>query len=136
LALVACALWLAGFELMPWLHVAFHDQLATHRHDATGTIVRVSFGEPTHRHADGTVHRGEDHATRPDHDARVLALVTHGQGSLAHHGVAAVPTAPPLHEPLPIDRRPTFVESVATIAPVSLAAPLASARGPPTTTTC
>ncbi len=133
LALVACLLWLAGFEVLPWLHVALHDELAPHVHTADGTIIRVSFaGEVTHRHADGTVHRGpaDDHAKhrRPP---RTSYTLDHGAGSLAHHGVAVVPAAAPLHAPLPVVRRPVVVAVAAPIAWVSSSVPLASARGPP-----
>jgi hypothetical protein len=132
-ALIACLLWLVGFEALPWLHVALHDDLAPHVHAADGTIVRVSFtGEATHRHADGTVHRGPaDHAAHHRRTPNTGYKLDHGAGSLAHHGVAVVPTAAPRHEPLPVVRRPIVLAVVAAIPPVSLPVPLATARGPP-----
>ena len=39
MALVACILWLAGFEVLPWTHVALHDHIGPHHHDAGGSIV-------------------------------------------------------------------------------------------------
>ena len=50
MALVACVLWLASFEVLPWLHVALHDHAGAHQHDEAGTIVRVSFTS-SHNHA-------------------------------------------------------------------------------------
>jgi hypothetical protein len=137
MALVACLLWLAGFEVLPWMHVALHDELAPHIHAADGTIIRVSFsGEVTHRHADGTIHRGpEDHDDRAPakrhHPTRPGYGLDHGAGSLAHHGVAILPAAAPLHAPLPIDRRPVIVALADAPVPVVTPVPTASARGPP-----
>lgn len=129
---MACALWLAGFEVLPWLHVAMHDDLAPHVHAADGTIIRVSFDEPTHRHADGTIHR---HGHAPDkrgrHKPPIGYTLDHGAGSLAHHGVAVQPPAAPIVHALPIDRRPQLSARVARPSLVSCAVPVAAARGPP-----
>jgi hypothetical protein len=144
MALVACVLWLAGFEVLPWLHVAFHDELAPHIHAADGTIIRVSFtdaGGATHRHADGSVHRDRDDRPigappargrhRPDRPTGPSYALDHGAGSLAHHGVAVVPAAAPLHTPLPVHVRPVVVALASTSAPIEPSVPVASARGPP-----
>jgi hypothetical protein len=136
MALAACVLWLAGFEIMPWLHVALHDGLAPHIHTADGTIVQVPSNEhgSTHQHADGTVHREPRvlHVTRAHHRPTGPSYaLDHGAGSLAHHGVAVSPAAPPLHAPLPVDIRATVVAFASTIAPIAPSVPLASARGPP-----
>jgi hypothetical protein len=130
LAIAACLIWIAGFEVLPWAHIAFHDELAPHIH-VGDTIVTVSFAGPTHRHADGTVHRDHPAPARADGQAHLAAALAHGAHSLAHHGVAAIPTPPPCHHPLPIDWRPTFV-AIATAAPLtSSPVPTAAARGPP-----
>nr|HEX4316186.1 hypothetical protein [Kofleriaceae bacterium] len=137
LALIACALWLAGFEVLPWMHVAMHDELAPHVHAADGTIIRVSFTETTHRHADGSVHRDRDDqpAGSPPRKHRHRTpfgySLDHGAGSFAHHGVAVVPAAPPVTHPLPVDRRAQLVAVAAMASVVSCSIPVASARGPP-----
>jgi hypothetical protein len=144
LAVAACVLWVAGFEVLPWLHVALHDELAPHVH-VGDTIVTVSFDGPTHRHADGTVHRDDDSLVgaapkklRADGRAHASAPspLSHGDHSLAHHGVAAIPAAAPLHEPLPIDRRPISVAAVDGADLISLSVPVAAARGPPAFASC
>jgi hypothetical protein len=134
LALVACALWLAGVEVMPALHEAMHAHLAPHRHDGD-SIVTVSFDETTHRHDDGTIHYvaprsgmraraardGQPHATDIEH---------HADG-LAHHAAALAPVPPPVTRPLPVDRRVSFVAIEQIVAPVERDPLAATARGPP-----
>ncbi len=39
IALALCVVWIVGFELAPWMHVALHAHLAPHHHDETGAIV-------------------------------------------------------------------------------------------------
>jgi hypothetical protein len=48
-ALALCVLWIVGFELMPWMHVAMHDRIAPHYHDANGTTVYLAEGAPQRR---------------------------------------------------------------------------------------
>ena len=134
LALIACVLWLVGVEIMPGLHEALHDHLAAHTHDGGGMVVKVSFGsEPTHRHADGTIHRGADPRPGKQRDTLLGNLLAHGQNSLEHHAAALQPTAAPIVHPLPVDRRPTTVVAVAAPTLVSRSVPEAAARGPPAT---
>lgn len=135
MALAACALWLAGVEVMPALHEAMHGRLAPHRHD-NGSIVTVSFEDTTHRHPDGSIHfvtpkaRAAGKATR---DGRPHATdgTTHADG-LAHHAAALLPAAPPITQPLPIDRRPSALAVARSIELVTRDPLAATARGPPT----
>jgi hypothetical protein len=135
MAVAAIVLWVVGFEVMPWLHVVAHDQIGEHEHEQ-GTIVRVHFG---HTHADGTTHdhaadHDRDHDTkrrRDDRDSRVADALAHGQHSLAHHGVAVPAPAPVVTSPLPVDRRPEIVASLAILDPADRAPFAAVARGPP-----
>lgn len=126
LALVVATLWVAGFEVLPWLHVAFHDSLPEHVHVQGGTVYKVSLDSQTHRHADGTVHRSHG----PRRGAPGVAL-DHGADALAHHAVAAIPAPPPILCPLPVDLRPTLVEPASLDSLASLTVPTAAARGPP-----
>jgi hypothetical protein len=142
LAVIACALWLCGVEAMPALHEATHDRLAPHRHDA-GSIVVASFEDTTHRHPDGTIHfasakpKPARHA-RPHHGGRPADApprtsdAAHHADGLAHHAAALAPVPPPVTQPLPIDRRPTFVVAPSPIELVARDPLAASARGPPT----
>lgn len=134
MALAACALWLAGVEVLPAIHEALHDQLAPHHHRG-GAIVTVSFEDTTHRHPDGTIHfaaarspRGD----RPVRDGRPRAgdVAGHAAG-LAHHAEAIAPAPPPITRPLPVDRRPQIAAAIAPIAVISRTPPPAAARGPP-----
>jgi len=133
-ALVACALWLAGVEALPALHEALHGQLAPHRHD-NGAIVTVSFADTTHRHPDGTIHfasaapRGRrPHAS--DGQPHATDAADHA-GGLAHHAAALAPAAPPITHPLPIDRRPITLAVRERIDWVRRDPLAATARGPP-----
>ena len=116
MALAACALWLAGVEVLPAVHEALHDRLAPHHHHG-GSIVTVSFEDATHRHPDGT--------------PRATEAFGHAAG-LAHHAAALAPAAPPVTEPLPVDRRPILVAAAQILAVVERARIAATARGPPT----
>ncbi len=115
LALALVTIWMVGFELLPNLHVALHDELPCHSHGAaaggvadSGTRVRVYFGGE-HSHAD---HHHED-SSSPGlahqlalHHPRVatgdLIVVTpsrpaqpgHGVHSLAHRGLAVAQPPP------------------------------------------
>jgi hypothetical protein len=135
LALAACVLWLLGVEVLPAVHEALHDRLAPHRHDG-GSIVVASFEDTTHRHPDGSIHfvaaraRGTGKASRDDRP-QVNGSAGHAAG-LAHHGAAIAPAAPPVTQPLPIDRRPTSVVATRTIELIAIDPLAATARGPPT----
>jgi hypothetical protein len=116
MAIAAAVLWVAGFEVLPWLHVALHDRLGHHHHDVTGAMVFE------HEH---------EHEHDEDAALAIRSALTHGRHSLAHHDVAMKPPAMPVTSPLPVDRRPTFVVAVVSIEPVSLPPGRAVARGPP-----
>jgi hypothetical protein len=136
MALAACALWLAGVEVMPALHEAMHAQLAPHRHDY-GSIVSVSFEDTTHRHPDGTIHfvapRARTTGKAPrDHRPHATDGATHADG-LAHHAAALAPVLPPATQPLPIDRRPHTVAVARSVELITRDPVAATARGPPAT---
>jgi hypothetical protein len=135
LAIAACLLWLLGVEVLPAVHQATHASLAPHRHDAGGMIVTVTFGEPTHRHADGTIHSHSDapptKRRHRDDRSRVRDDLGHDAAGLAHHATALSAAAPPLTRPLPIDRRPWLVQPRTARVLVSATVPAAAARGPP-----
>jgi len=129
LAVIACLLWVVGFEALPALHLATHEGAAPHVHGADGTVIHVSFGdEPTHVHADGTIHH---HAHRHSHDPGVRTPDGHADGTVGHRGIAAIPAPTPIHAPLPIDRRPMIVAALVAHTPISATTPVAAARGPP-----
>lgn len=137
LAVIACLLWLVGVEVLPALHEGTHASTAPHRHDAGGMVVTVSFDEPAHRHADGSVHAhapGADAKQLPRTEGltRLSAELPHGADGLAHHGAALQQPAPPVTEPVAIDLRPTLISISATAEPVSLDPLAPNARGPPT----
>jgi hypothetical protein len=134
MALVACMLWLTGVEVLPALHEGMHDRLAPHRHDG-GSIVVVSFEDTTHRHPDGSIHfvaprsRAAGKAPR---GARTGATdAAHHADGLAHHAAALAPSAPPITQPLPLDRRPSSVVAARSIELVACDPLAATARGPP-----
>jgi hypothetical protein len=125
IALTLCVLWLVSFELMPWLHVALHDQLAPHTHDASGAVILVE--DTPHEHAHVHHHR----RSRADDLTRLADRLAHGAHALAHHGIAVPVPSPVWLTPLPVDRRPTHVDAVAIAGLVSPELVRAVARGPP-----
>jgi hypothetical protein len=136
IALALCVLWVVGFELMPWMHVAMHERIAPHYHDANGTTIYLAEGAP--EPAGGHVHTHvyprlpEHHAKhKPDGQSRLVGALHHGENTLAHHGIA-VPVPPPVWlTPLPVDRRPLTLARVVAHEPISREAVRAVARGPP-----
>lgn len=195
IALSLCVLWLAGYEVLPWLHIATHAHVGKHHHDASGAIVLDDetfdsrddehdldaevdeHGAPVHHDRDldtdvaehtlahhdddddadaevdehgaplhddddedpdvdehgQRVHHAHHHGSYSSRDTLLRAL-GHGQHSLAHHAVATTAFPPVLTEPLPIDRRPTFVFADTAIEPYSFSPGRAVARGPPAAT--
>jgi hypothetical protein len=137
IALALCVLWLAGFELLPWLHVATHDRIAAHYHDANGATIYVASeaelpaGAHVHTHVYPRLPEG--HARhKPDYSvARLAAALAHGDHNLAHHGIAAPVPPPAWLTPLPIDRKPITLAREFALAPLSLDPLAAVARGPP-----
>ncbi len=135
IALALCVLWLVGFELMPWMHVATHDRIAPHYHDANGATIYVvsesaiPAGAHVHTHVYPQLPAKRE---KPDFSvSRLAGALAHGDHTLAHHGIA-VPAPPPVWlTPLPVDRRPfTYARAVA-LEPISRDPLAAVARGPP-----
>ncbi len=135
MALAACALWLTGVEILPALHEALHDRLAPHRHDS-GAIITVSFEDTTHRHPDGSIHfvtpktRAARAAAQGDRARATSPGAGHADG-LAHHAAALAPVQPPVTEPLPVDRRASWLALEPLLALVARGPLAATARGPP-----
>jgi len=93
---LACALWLLGFDVAPLAHQVFHEALEEHHHG---------------------------HAHPHDHEEKDRSPAEHGEGSIAHRDLAATPPAPgvpevleallawsaaplSLHDERPTDRQP------------------------------
>lgn len=129
-------LWLLGVEVLPAIHEGTHASTSPHRHDNGGMVVTVSFDEPTHRHADGSVHSHTTPAKakrqRPDGLTRISGELPHSADGLAHHATALQQAAPPITEPVPVDLQPVLVAIRATAEPVSFDPLAPNARGPPT----
>jgi len=67
--LLACGLWLLGFDVVPLAHIVFHESLEHHEH-------------------------GHPHAQNHDHEGQDETPADHGDGSVAHRDLAAqVPSA-------------------------------------------
>ena len=139
IALALCVLWIAGFEVMPWMHVAMHDRIALHYHDANGTTIYIAESDPipagVHAHVHTHVYPRlpEHHDKHHDDDGvtRLIGALAHGRNTLAHHGIA-VPAPPPVWtEPLPVDRRPITLAREVAPELRSLDPLAAVARGPP-----
>ena len=158
-ALSLAILWIVGFEIAPWAHIALHAHLAPHHHDANGADIIDDHAElhddhdaivdehaPAHHDDDDLdaevdehgvpVHlaassAAEDRDAVPDGEAHLRAALNHGAHSLAHHGIAGPVPAPVMTTPLPGDRRPITLAIAEQPAWLSAAIPVASARGPP-----
>jgi hypothetical protein len=50
-ALSLAILWIVGFELVPWLHIALHGHLAPHHHDANGADILDDHDSAVDEHA-------------------------------------------------------------------------------------
>ncbi len=101
-ALIALAVWCGGFEVAPFLHVVDHDRIGAHEH-------------ADHCHG-GACH---------EHDGDGAPDPEHGDGSLAHRGLAAS-TAPPA---LPAIDAP-WIGTVRWAREVELAQPARTASRP------
>ena len=149
-ALSLAILWIVGFELLPWAHIALHDHLAHHHHDENGADVLDEPRDEQHdeEHDDDRdaavdehgvpVALGahdddddDDHAPLTDGEKHLLGALAHGAHSFAHHGIAVPVPAPAITQPLPVDRRAITLDERTAPAWVSAAVPEASARGPP-----
>jgi hypothetical protein len=132
-----CFVWLVGFELGPWLHVALHAYLPHHHHGALGEVIddHDVDGEVDEHAADAAeeaAEREHGHAHRlSDAESQLAAALAHGAHSIEHHGVAVPPPAPPVLHPLPIDRRPLVAAVVVAIDPIQTPVIWVVARGPP-----
>jgi hypothetical protein len=134
LALAALVVFVAGFEILPWVHVALHGQIAPHHHDASGAIIadgpvtiRVDF--TTTDVADSPDH-GHTHGRATDGVTRIGDRVPHAQ-HVGHHDIAVLPAPPPVTTPLPVDRRSVTLAIARAIEPISFSPGRAVARGPP-----
>ncbi|MBT8451349.1 MAG: hypothetical protein KJO40_05205 [Deltaproteobacteria bacterium] len=74
---LACALWLLGFDVIPLVHLVFHDALEKHHH-----------GHP------------QEHAHPNDHEEKDRSPAEHGEGSVAHRDLAANAPSPGVPEVL------------------------------------
>ena len=149
-ALALAIVWIVGFEVMPWAHIALHDHLAPHHHDENGADILdddhdSAVDEHAAHHDDDDLDAEVDEHGAPLHvldidevarkvtgaDARLFAALNHGAHSLAHHGIAVPVPAPVITTPLPVDRRPITLAICDEPAWISAAIPEAAARGPP-----
>jgi hypothetical protein len=94
IALVLTILWIVGFELMPWAHIALHDHLAHHHHDESGADVlddhdsEVDEQAADAHHDDDLDAEVDEHAADAHHDDDLDAEVD-------EHGV---PVHVPAHD--------------------------------------
>jgi hypothetical protein len=61
-------LWLVGFEVLPWLHVATHHHLGKHHHDQSGVVIRDHVTEAPDDDRDAAVDEHAPHQHDEDHD--------------------------------------------------------------------
>lgn len=151
-AVVACLLWLLGVEVLPNLHLAFHDDDHTH---AAGVIVVARVTLEDHDHTGAAAHQHDDahhsELAKPGHEkvdiedpvderpkrrrvdqlAFDLERSGHAAAGLAHHALALLDPPPPVLAPIAVDRQ--IVRAVTTLAdrlPTTTVARV-NARGPP-----
>lgn len=139
-ALVACLLWVFGFEVVPWLHMALHDRIGAHTHQ--GLVIVHFDGAIEHEHPH--THEADleqdlrisetphERAVRHFRDAetRLRHALEHGHGSLAHHDVALIPWLALPEVPVVI-RHASVLAFAVELVPIDALAPRANARGPP-----
>lgn len=141
LAGLACLLWLLGVELLPGVHLALHDRMAAHRHEAGEEaggepVTRVRHERPhvhdgmlhLHGAAIGDVAAGDGAVAR---EPGAPARGSHGAHSLAHRALALHAAPPIVEHPLPVDHRPVAVAGVVAQLSAEAAVPVSAARGPP-----
>jgi hypothetical protein len=113
--MLACLLWISGFEAMPMVHLAFHDAFGDHHHGvqhehhAQDHHHREEHAhEHHHHHREHGAHRS-DHGHTPDRahahhgHQNGETPAKHGAGSLAHRNLAAehsLPSIPVVREAL------------------------------------
>jgi hypothetical protein len=71
IALGLTILWIAGFELMPWLHIALHAHLPHHHHAANGADILDDHDAEVDQHAADDHDAEVDEQAADDHDAEV-----------------------------------------------------------------
>jgi hypothetical protein len=88
MALIACVLWIAGFEVLPWMHLATHGHVGAHHHGENGETI-FDAGPADHHHHDDDDHDAEvdEHGVRHDdmdaeidehaHDAELAHAAAH-----------------------------------------------------------
>ena len=142
-ALVACALWLLGVELLPGHHVGLHGRLAPHVHDGegpgeTGPVVTVHVDDGWHSHGTGG-HVHDVAAPAPDLPPRGVHAPAptdpsrHAAHSLAHRTLAIAPPPIAVVAPIAVPRVVVPVaHPIAHLAAV-LSPPDPAARAPPVT---
>jgi hypothetical protein len=86
IALVLTILWIVGFELMPWLHIALHDHLPHHHHDANGADIIDDHDSEVDEHA------ADDHDAEVDEHGVLVHVAAHPDdhdAEVDEHGVPA-----------------------------------------------
>ena len=68
MAIATLVAFLAAFEVLPGLHLATHEHLGAHHHDASGAIIRDDNPAHTHDDAVAHVHRERHVFPRPPRD--------------------------------------------------------------------
>ncbi len=116
-ATLACLLWLAGFEVVPGVHQAFHDAWGAHQHVGESSASSKAAARSERRHhvpVGVSSDHGHGHAHGPGHDhshavettsasaasfswdAQPTSLASrsdrHGAHALAHRGIVALAT--------------------------------------------
>jgi hypothetical protein len=139
-SLLASLLWLGGFEVLPMVHMAFHDAFGAHQHG----VRRDSHAHEDHH--DGHAHHHHDHGHHhddhgyardhgkqddPGHDDGDTPA-HHGDNSLAHRHLAAehsLPEIPPVPHPLVVRDR-VFERAIESVY-LEGQRVVSRARGPP-----
>jgi len=127
---LACLLWLAGFEVLPTVHMAFHDDFGAHQHGVEHESLghRPHEHEHEHEHEHGEAHHAHtlhhhdhglahEHGDDDHHDEDSEAPDRHGENSLAHRHLAAehsLPTIPPVPQAL-VSRDRVFERAVESL---------------------
>lgn len=141
-AICAALLWLLGVEVLPNLHLAFHE--GDHTHAVDGSIVATRDAELERLYLRAHAERGtqprqlfvrHDHGKpkRRDHGGRTIDEAPHGHAAagIAHHATALHQPPPPRLAPVtaPIASHVRSFAREARASIVSIARPVA--RGPP-----
>lgn len=81
-ATLACLLWLAGFEIVPGVHQAFHETWGAHHH--AGELVGAS-SDRDHRHAGPKAEPGRRHHVPAGLDSHHASDASHGHDHATGH---------------------------------------------------